>query len=241
MLDRGSGQQLSEFFFANEVSQGKNRFTQAVRSIFCFECSAVSTTLHHPAEFQFLGSVMLRASLWTILLVNFLYGASIQAAGSTPFQQFADANCYDCHGEFLQESDFRLDTLSEDLSNPATFATWAKVYDRIRKGEMPPAGADRPDGKAQAQLLTLMHSQLQDADRQRQNQVKAECRCVGSIGWSMSTRCATCWRCRIWRFKRCCLSIPQFRGSTTSPPLRSCLTFMCRVTLMRPRSRSIQP
>ena len=110
---------------------------------------------------------MYRSCLLSMTLMTFLI-SQLRADNSDLFQHFAEDNCYDCHGEFVQESDFRLDTLAQKLDDPAHFAMCVKVYDRIRKGEMPPAGADRPDAQQMAALLESMNQQLHGADQQRQ-------------------------------------------------------------------------
>src|SRR4051794_29029047 len=48
------------------------------------------------------------------------------------------SHCVDCHGPTVQKAGLRLDPLSGDFGDPATFRTWVKVHDRVRAGEMPP-------------------------------------------------------------------------------------------------------
>ena len=51
--------------------------------------------------------------------------------------------CNDCHAGGADEGGLQLDKLSGDLSDPATFATWERLFDRVESGEMPPADVAR--------------------------------------------------------------------------------------------------
>src|SRR4051794_25717587 len=63
-------------------------------------------------------------------------------------------HCLKCHGPTTQKAGLRLDQLSGDLGDPATFRTWIKVHDRVQAGEMPPKA--RPDAKEAAAALTAL-------------------------------------------------------------------------------------
>ena len=64
---------------------------------------------------------------------------------------FLSNHCSDCHAGGAEEGGFDLDTLPADLSEPATFARWEQVYDRVLSGEMPPPDATQPtDEEAEA-------------------------------------------------------------------------------------------
>ncbi|MDF1826193.1 MAG: DUF1592 domain-containing protein [Verrucomicrobiales bacterium] len=53
-----------------------------------------------------------------------------------------DKHCYECHDDLTAKASLDLLSLSTDLSDPGTFATWERIYDRIANGEMPPS--DKP-------------------------------------------------------------------------------------------------
>src|SRR5262245_12737654 len=53
------------------------------------------------------------------------------------FRAFADTHCVSCHGPDVQRSNLRLDNLPLKLSEKDSAATWAKVFDRVSRGEMP--------------------------------------------------------------------------------------------------------
>ena len=55
-----------------------------------------------------------------------------------------EASCLTCHGD-RTVTPLNLARLGFDLTDHETFRTWEKVYERLEKGEMPPAAAPRPD------------------------------------------------------------------------------------------------
>lgn len=83
-------------------------------------------------------------------------------------QSFFKANCLRCHGPDQAKGDLRLDQLDSDLSQPATFARWQEIVDRIQSGEMPPKDEPRPPAKLQADVLNGVTRLLESvATRQR--------------------------------------------------------------------------
>jgi len=57
-------------------------------------------------------------------------------------EQFLAAHCYDCHGDGSKEGGLALDQLERDVSDPASFAVWERIFDRVVDEEMPPADID---------------------------------------------------------------------------------------------------
>ncbi|MEO1615914.1 MAG: DUF1592 domain-containing protein [Planctomycetota bacterium] len=57
---------------------------------------------------------------------------------------FLGRHCADCHAEGADEGGFELSQLGDDLTDSAQFARWEQVYDRVARGEMPPADSDQP-------------------------------------------------------------------------------------------------
>ena len=55
--------------------------------------------------------------------------------------------CATCHSGEKPKGKLRIDRLSSDLAEPATREHWAQVVDRLKSGEMPPAGKPRPAEK----------------------------------------------------------------------------------------------
>ena len=58
---------------------------------------------------------------------------------------FFEAHCLRCHGNDLQEGNFRLDTASSDPESPSFGTVWARAYERINSGEMPPKEESQPN------------------------------------------------------------------------------------------------
>lgn len=59
---------------------------------------------------------------------------------------FLENHCYDCHGDGMSKGGLDFDELKTDLADPANFAKWELIYDRVEKGEMPPKKVkERPD------------------------------------------------------------------------------------------------
>ena len=93
-------------------------------------------------------------------------GDAPPAAELAPF--FA-RHCADCHAGGAAEGGFELDSLGHDLADPAAFAKWERVHDRVRKGEMPPKDAwDRPSEADAAHALAPLAAALDAADAARQ-------------------------------------------------------------------------
>ena len=73
---------------------------------------------------------------------------------------FLELHCYDCHGDGAQKGGLAMDELSDELSDPAVFVKWERIYDRALNGEMPPKKIkDRP----QADELKKLRLQLEPA------------------------------------------------------------------------------
>ncbi len=89
------------------------------------------------------------------------------AAFEREVRPFFTAHCVDCHGEFVQEGEFRLDGLAATFD--ATNAPlWAEIAGRINGGEMPPPPApgedpgDRPDEASIARVTGRIAERLRE-------------------------------------------------------------------------------
>ena len=72
-------------------------------------------------------------------------------------------HCIACHtGTILAPLD--LAGLGYDLADPATIGAWARVYERLENGEMPPAGALIPEADELATALASMKESLLEAN-----------------------------------------------------------------------------
>jgi hypothetical protein len=71
--------------------------------------------------------------------------AAALAHAAPPAAAFTDQYCAGCHNGVDLKGGLDLESLTYDPANRANFATWVKVHDRVRAGEMPPKGKLRPE------------------------------------------------------------------------------------------------
>ena len=76
-------------------------------------------------------------------------------------KQFFGTYCIKCHGERRPKGGVRLDTISFDLSQPETLATWDRVFSQVLFREMPPPKQKRqPDIAQRAAFVDLVKAEL---------------------------------------------------------------------------------
>lgn len=80
------------------------------------------------------------------------------------FKQFLTQNCQDCHSGHTQEGGFDLQVLQGDIADPAVFARWERVFDRVNDGEMPPQDW-RPPAARKREFLRSLESSLTEVHR----------------------------------------------------------------------------
>lgn len=104
------------------------------------------------------------------LAVFFLANPFVLSAENPPtvVRDLIANHCVDCHGPTLQKAGLRLDQLSGDFADAATFRTWVNVHDRVKAGEMPPK--EKLDAKETAPALTALAESLTAADQKRQQE-----------------------------------------------------------------------
>lgn len=71
--------------------------------------------------------------------------------------------CMNCHDE-KTKSPLNMEELSDDLSDPAEYGTWVKIFDRLEKGEMPPESEPRPEEEALENVLSSLKGVLIQAN-----------------------------------------------------------------------------
>ena len=82
-----------------------------------------------------------------IFIFGLLVGTTAWAFDK-PTRGFLEAHCFDCHGDGAAKGGLDLEKLGHDLSDPAVFAKWERLFDRVALGEMPPAKVtNRPEAK----------------------------------------------------------------------------------------------
>jgi mono/diheme cytochrome c family protein len=85
------------------------------------------------------------------------------AAKADLADRFFAKNCLACHGEAVTKGDLRLDRLGRDFSDPEVAEAWARVWQRLHDGEMPPEPRPRPDAAETAAVLTWVADQTRGA------------------------------------------------------------------------------
>ncbi|MEM7143836.1 MAG: DUF1592 domain-containing protein [Verrucomicrobiota bacterium] len=101
-----------------------------------------------------------------LLLVILLTSAKVGfAAPPKSLNTFLDRHCLECHDDAVSKADLNLADLKFDLKDPAKFAIWQRVFERVRDGEMPPAEKPRPEPVELAELLPTLKEPLLAADR----------------------------------------------------------------------------
>jgi len=112
------------------------------------------------------------AVLWSIfvLICSPVWSAETHLLNAKT-QVFIQQNCIDCHGPDAQEAGLRLDRLPRGLNGAGIVKSWAKVLDKIARGEMPPPNAEQPSKQAVQSFTNELASMLHKASlaQQRRN------------------------------------------------------------------------
>ena len=104
--------------------------------------------------------------VWSLL--GALAAADERAKFAEQFQKFAAQHCQECHRGESAEAGLRLDALPFDLATSDGAARWTKVYDKIVRGEMPPADAPRPSAAELQAVTQPLHALLHESSLARQ-------------------------------------------------------------------------
>ncbi len=88
---------------------------------------------------------------------------------------FLKQNCFACHTGKSPSGGLNLQTAPFHPDEPANFALWVKLYDRVSAGEMPPKGASRPSASSRSVFLSTLARPMIAIDDAR---VKREGRAV---------------------------------------------------------------
>jgi hypothetical protein len=94
-----------------------------------------------------------------------LSGRTFAAAPADELSGFTDRYCSSCHNDTDKEAGLDLTTLKYAPDDPANFATWVKVHDRVQTGEMPPKEKKRPVAAELNTFVKTLGSSLVTADR----------------------------------------------------------------------------
>jgi hypothetical protein len=86
---------------------------------------------------------------------------------TTEWAAFTGRHCVACHEAATRSGGLDLTALAADPADPAAFARWVTIHDRVRRGEMPPADAARPSAEEAARFLAALDAALLHADAAR--------------------------------------------------------------------------
>lgn len=116
--------------------------------------------------------------LVAVLLADF---AEADEGFRKPLESFLGRHCADCHAGGASEGGFELSKLGNDLADPATFARWEQVFDRVADGEMPPTESEQPSdaervefGRRLSRPLAAAHEQTRGTVLRRLNRREYE-------------------------------------------------------------------
>src|SRR4051794_22517755 len=70
--------------------------------------------------------------------------ATAPAGFDAKVKPLLENHCFDCHDEQEHKAGLRLDNLPADFRDAKTATIWTHVFDKIRKGEMPPKKKAQP-------------------------------------------------------------------------------------------------
>ena len=86
-------------------------------------------------------------------------------------REFLEESCVGCHDAAVRKGGLDVTALKFDTSDPANFARWVAIHDRVRDGEMPPKSAGPLDPDDQRGFLAALSDRLAAADRERDRTV----------------------------------------------------------------------
>ena len=92
--------------------------------------------------------------------------ASVSANGTPSFERafkpLLDSTCLACHSNTVM-SPLNFNDVSYDLADPKNRRFWARVYDRVQHGEMPPPPTPAPASTIAQPALAALHAALTEA------------------------------------------------------------------------------
>lgn len=102
------------------------------------------------------------------LALSVLIVTPTKAAEAEPeaaFRGFVRTYCFECHDNATAEAKLSLESLS---MQPADFARWIPVFDKLRLGQMPPKEHKQPAADERRQMTDRLGRKLQAASRELQ-------------------------------------------------------------------------
>ncbi|MDB4724251.1 DUF1592 domain-containing protein [bacterium] len=89
---------------------------------------------------------------------------------SKEISSFIQESCMDCHDA---DTETRLDftKLAKDFEKGDSFRQWVNIYDRVKRGEMPPPEETQPGHAVRGKALSLLEGELKQANQRLQKSV----------------------------------------------------------------------
>lgn len=84
-------------------------------------------------------------------------------------QSFIKNSCLDCHDADSQTG-LDLSSMGHALTSAKTFRTWVRIFDRIERGEMPPAAAEQPNEADKQEAMSILNQNLTHANKTMQRE-----------------------------------------------------------------------
>ena len=88
-----------------------------------------------------------------------------------PLDAFLNQNCVACHGAETKMGGLDLSTLPLDAKNTNDWDRWARVWERIHDGEMPPKNMPQPDAEARTAFLESLDAALSGLAEARRGEI----------------------------------------------------------------------
>ncbi len=88
-------------------------------------------------------------------------------------EAFFDSYCFDCHETGKTKGGLNLEKAdAAAIAGPEQTDLWVHIYDRLARGEMPPAKKPQPERAERDQLLAELRPRLIETDRARREVVQ---------------------------------------------------------------------
>ncbi len=104
-----------------------------------------------------------------ISLILSAFGVAFVSGETTPIAKHVDAflveYCLDCHDADSEKGDINLDFIKIDWSDPHAAAVWAKAWEMLEGGEMPPEDKKQPSAGELASVVSWLEEELLANDR----------------------------------------------------------------------------
>src|SRR5262245_37428773 len=109
--------------------------------------------------------VLALSAWWAVVPQTRNVGADARLPGNpTIVRDFLQQYCYACHDSATKSGNLDLMALKYDPADDKVFATWVRIHDRIRDGEMPPGKMPQPDNATRAAFLKAISEPMIAAD-----------------------------------------------------------------------------